>query len=79
MRNRTSDLWIPCPSALTTEPQRLHGERGLLCSSYDTCPTYCKDQQCGLFLRTSMAYFYYTENAKQSQDEIEHDDINYQN
>ena len=24
----------------TTEPQRLHGERGLLRSSYDTCPAY---------------------------------------
>ena len=30
----------------TTEPQRLHGERGLLWSSYDTHPAYCQDQQC---------------------------------
>ena len=25
----------------TTESQGLHGERGLLQSSYDTCPAYC--------------------------------------
>ena len=34
----------PSDSALrcsTTEPQRLHGERGLLRSSYDTRPAYC--------------------------------------
>ena len=35
MRNRTSDLRILHSDALTTEPQRLHGERGLLRSSYD--------------------------------------------
>ena len=27
MRNRTSDLRIPRSDALTTEPQRIHGER----------------------------------------------------
>ena len=34
----------PSDSALrysTVEPQRLHGERGLLRSSYDTRPAYC--------------------------------------
>ena len=41
IRNRTSDLRIPRFDAITTEPQRLHGERGLLGSSYDTRPAYC--------------------------------------
>ena len=36
MRNWTADLRIP-----RSEPQRLHGERGLLRSSYDTRPAYC--------------------------------------
>ena len=39
----------PLDSALrcsTTEPQRPHGERGLLRSSYDTRLAYCLDQQC---------------------------------
>ena len=44
MRDRASDLQIPHSDALTTKPQRLHGERGW--SSYDTCPVYCSDQQC---------------------------------
>ena len=35
---RLSDSALRCS---TTEPQRLHGERGLLRSSYDTCPAYC--------------------------------------
>ena len=35
---RLSDSTLRCS---TTEPQRLHGERGLLRSSYDTCPAYC--------------------------------------
>ena len=46
MRNRTLDLRIPRSDALTTEPQRLHGERGLLRSSCDTRPVYFLDQQC---------------------------------
>ena len=41
MRNRTSDLRIPHSDALTTDLQRLHGERGLLRSLYDTHPAYC--------------------------------------
>ena len=41
MRNRTSDLRIPRSDALTTKPERLYGERGLLWSSYDTRPAYC--------------------------------------
>ena len=49
MRNRTSDLRISRSDALTTEPQRLHSERGPLPgplrSSYDTRPAYCEDQQ----------------------------------
>ena len=36
MWNWTADLRIP-----RSEPQRLHGERGLLRSSYDTRPAYC--------------------------------------
>ena len=35
---RFSDSALRCS---TTEPQRIHGERGLLRSSYDTCPAYC--------------------------------------
>ena len=35
---RLSDSALRCS---TTEPQRLHGERGLLRSSYHTCPAYC--------------------------------------
>ena len=35
---RPSDSALRCS---TTEPQRLHGERGLLRSSYDTRPAYC--------------------------------------
>ena len=35
---RSSDSALRCS---TTEPQRLHGERGLLRSSYDTLPAYC--------------------------------------
>ena len=35
---RPSDFALRCS---TTEPQRLHGERGLLRSSYDTRPGYC--------------------------------------
>ena len=48
MRNRASHLRIPRSDVLTTEPQRLHGERGLLRSSYDTRPANCSsvDQQC---------------------------------
>ena len=38
---RFSDSALRCS---TTEPQRLHGERGLLRSSYDTRPAYCYDQ-----------------------------------
>ena len=34
---RPSDSALQCS---TTEPQRLHGERGLLRSSYDTRPAY---------------------------------------
>ena len=34
---RPSDSALRCS---TTEPQRLHGERGLLRSSYDTRPAY---------------------------------------
>ena len=41
MRNRTSDLRIPHSDALTTDLQRLHGERGPLRSLYDTHPAYC--------------------------------------
>ena len=36
-------------STLTTEPQKLHGERGLLRSSYQKRPAYCQDQQCIYF------------------------------
>ena len=39
---RPSDSALRCS---TTEPQRLHGERGLLRSSYDTRPAYCQNQQ----------------------------------
>ena len=35
---RPSDFMLWCS---TTEPQRLHGEPGLILSSYDTRPTYC--------------------------------------
>ena len=35
---RLSDSALRCS---TTEPQRFHGERGLLRSSYNTCPAYC--------------------------------------
>ena len=35
---RFSDSALRCS---TTEPQRIHDERGLLRSSYDTCPAYC--------------------------------------
>ena len=35
---RPSDFALRCS---TTEPQRLHGERGPLRSSYDTRPAYC--------------------------------------
>ena len=45
---RKKKFWIPSNRnrtyalrCSTTEPQRLHGERGLLWSSYDTRPTYC--------------------------------------
>ena len=41
MRNRTSDLRIPHSDALTTDLQRLHGERGPLRSLSDTHPAYC--------------------------------------
>ena len=34
------------PRCLTTEPQRLYGERGLLRSLHKTRPAYCWDQQC---------------------------------
>ena len=40
---RPSDSAFRCS---TTESQGLHGERGLLQSSYDTRPAYCQDQQC---------------------------------
>ena len=33
-----SDSMLRCS---TTEPQRLHGEQGLLRSSYDMRPAYC--------------------------------------
>ena len=36
LRPSDSALWYS-----TTEPQRLHGEWGLLRSSYDTLPAYC--------------------------------------
>ena len=36
LRPSDSELWCS-----TTEPQRLHGEWGLLQSSYDMCPAYC--------------------------------------
>ena len=36
LRPSDSTLWYS-----TTEPQRLHGEWGLLRSSYDTLPAYC--------------------------------------
>ena len=35
---RLSDSALWCS---TTEPQRLHGEQGLLWSSYDMRPAYC--------------------------------------
>ena len=35
---RPSDSALRCS---TTKPQRLHSERGLLRSSYDTRPAYC--------------------------------------
>ena len=34
------------PRCLTTEPQRLYSERGLLRSLHKTRPAYCWDQQC---------------------------------
>ena len=37
---RPSDSALRCS---TTEPQRLHGKRSLLRSSYDTRPAYCED------------------------------------
>ena len=40
---RSSDSALRCS---TTEPQRLHGKRGLLRSSYETRPAYCWDRQC---------------------------------
>ena len=49
MRNRTSDLRIPRSDALPLS-HRLHGEQGLLQSSYDMRPAYCWDQQNFLFL-----------------------------
>ena len=36
LRPLDSMLWCS-----TTEPQRLHGEQGLLWSSYDMRPAYC--------------------------------------
>ena len=40
MRKRTSGLWIPRSDVLPLR-NRLHGERGLLRSSYDVRLAYC--------------------------------------
>ena len=43
--HQESNLRTLRSDGLTTEPQRLHGERCLLRSSYDTRSAYCQDQQ----------------------------------